>query len=134
MKAPSTKIRFAEAQKLLDYGFSTYSYSLFAKKGDVLKQIPINKGTTSNIDIVYGKDCGAVISKGNEKNLVQNIKIENSLNAPVYKGEKIGEITYSLDNEIISTIPLIANETVEKNTLKNISTSIFKKWFTLLRN
>lgn len=32
MKAPSTKVRFAEAQKLLDYGFSNYTYKEFAKK------------------------------------------------------------------------------------------------------
>ena len=33
MRAPSTKIRFAEAQKLLDYGFSNYQYKLLAKGG-----------------------------------------------------------------------------------------------------
>ena len=29
MKAPSTKVRFAEAQKLLDYGFSNYTYKKY---------------------------------------------------------------------------------------------------------
>ncbi len=32
MKAPSTKVRFAEAQKLLDYGFSTFGFKQFGKK------------------------------------------------------------------------------------------------------
>ena len=34
MKAPTTKIRFSEAQKLLDYGFNTYEYKELAKKGE----------------------------------------------------------------------------------------------------
>ena len=39
MKAPSTKIRFSEAQKLLDYGFNTFSFKQFGKKGDVVKAV-----------------------------------------------------------------------------------------------
>ena len=39
MKAPSTKVRFAEAQKLLDYGFNTFSFKQFGKKGDVVKAV-----------------------------------------------------------------------------------------------
>lgn len=35
MKAPSTKIRFAEAEKLLDYGFNTFSYQSFRKKTEI---------------------------------------------------------------------------------------------------
>ena len=37
MKAPSTKIRFAEAQKLLDFGFNTFSFKQFGKKDDVVQ-------------------------------------------------------------------------------------------------
>ena len=37
MKAPSTKVRFAEAQKLLDYGFNTYEYKEFAKKDEACR-------------------------------------------------------------------------------------------------
>ena len=32
MKAPSTKVRFAEASKLLDYGFSKFSFKNFGNK------------------------------------------------------------------------------------------------------
>ena len=44
MKAPSTKIRFENATKLLDYGFNTFSYKEFGKKGDVVKTVSVNKG------------------------------------------------------------------------------------------
>ena len=37
MKAPSTNIRFAEAAKLLDYGFSKFSFKSFGNKGDVIR-------------------------------------------------------------------------------------------------
>ena len=45
MKAPSSKIRFENATKLLDYGFNTFSYKEFGKKDDVVRTVTVNKGT-----------------------------------------------------------------------------------------
>ena len=53
MKAPSSAVRFTEASKLLDYGFSTYTYKQFANAGDVLKNVEINKGVNSSLNLVY---------------------------------------------------------------------------------
>ena len=44
MKAPTTKLRFSEAQKLLDYGFNNYSYKELAKKDSIIKKVNITKG------------------------------------------------------------------------------------------
>lgn len=43
MKAPSTKIRFAEAQKLLDYGFANYTSKNFGNAKDTIKTISVQK-------------------------------------------------------------------------------------------
>lgn len=53
MKAPTPKVRFSEAEKLLDYGFSNYSYKSFANSGDVLKSVYVNKGVHSNVNAVF---------------------------------------------------------------------------------
>ena len=44
MKAPTTKIRFAEATKLLDYGFANYTSKSFGNKGDILGKIEFKAG------------------------------------------------------------------------------------------
>lgn len=53
MKAPSTKVRFSEAQKLLDYGFNNYSYKELAKKDDLIKEINVTKGVESKINATF---------------------------------------------------------------------------------
>lgn len=53
MKAPSTQIRFSEAQKLLDYGFNNYSYTSFTKKDSVLTSLSVEKGVSNLVDIVF---------------------------------------------------------------------------------
>lgn len=97
MKAPSTKVRFAEAQKLLDYGFNTFSFKQFGKKGDVVKNVLVNKGVKSNVDAIYEQNAGTLLEKGNAKNIEQNLTLENNISAPITAGQKLGEVSFSLN-------------------------------------
>ena len=97
MKAPSTKVRFAEAQKLLDYGFNTFSFKQFGKKGDVVKNVLVNKGVKSNVDAIYEQNAGTLLEKGNDKNIEQNLTLENNISAPITAGQKLGEVSFSLN-------------------------------------
>lgn len=63
MKAPSTKVRFAEAQKLLDYGFGKFAFKSFGNKGDLIKNINVSKGVKSQVDVVLENNSGALIEK-----------------------------------------------------------------------
>jgi len=89
MKAPSTKIRFSEAQKLLDFGFNNFSYKDFGKKGDLVKSIAIDKGVSSNVDTILSDNAGAVIEKGQENNVEQILNLKENLQAPIIEGQKI---------------------------------------------
>lgn len=133
MKAPSTKVRFAEAQKLLDYGFSNYSYQEFGKANDVVKQITVNKGITSSVDAILENSCGALVKKGQNKDLVQNISLENSIFAPVKKGQKLGEVSYTLHGELVGTASIIAGSDVAKISLWNMTAYLYESWYELLR-
>lgn len=113
MKAPTTKLRFAEAQKLLDYSFSNYSYIKLGDNGDTVKSVPISKGIETNINATVENTSGVLISKGKEKQIEQNVFVQDNLSAPVYKGQKVGEITYTLNGETLDIIDLVASSDVE---------------------
>ena len=89
MKAPSTKIRFAEAQKLLDYGFNNFSFKQFGKKGDLVKKINVDKGVQNTVDCILSDSAGTLIEKGKEKNVEQNITLDDTVSAPISKGQKL---------------------------------------------
>lgn len=128
MKAPTTKIRFAEAEKLLDYGFNNFQYSKFANANDILKTISVEKGVKDNIELTYENSAGALIKKGESKNVEQTINIPDKISAPINKGDVVGNIVYTVDGNEISKVNIIANETVEKNNLINMINYIFTKW------
>lgn len=133
MHAPSTTVRFSEARKLLDYGFSNYSAVSFGKMGDIAITTEVTKGTSQTVDAVFESSASVIIKKGLEKNVVQNIKLDENLEAPIVKGQKIGIATYTLNDETIATVNLIANENVKKSGFLNVTTDIYSKWFNMMR-
>lgn len=133
MKAPNTKTRFAEAQKLLDYGFSNFSYKSLGKSGDCIQNINISKGTQDLLPIILENDAGILLSKENEKNIEQSISINENISAPISKGQKVGEITYSLDGDTLLTVNLISQISIDKINILSMTQNIYSKWFDLLR-
>lgn len=133
MKAPTPKDRFADAQKLLDYGFNNYSYTKFATKNDIVKSIDVTKGVKTSINIVYETDSGCLLEKNSNKNIEQIVTIPDNVFAPIQKGQKIGEISYVLNGETLSLVSVVADEDVKKINLSSMFERIFFSWFKLLR-
>lgn len=133
MKAPTTKIRFSEAQKLLDYGFNNYEYKSLAKKGECLKNVDVTKGIKESTEAIIQNEAGILIKKGQDKEIQQTIQMEEKLVAPISENQKIGEIIYSLDGKEIARTNIIAKEKIDKKTFSNILSYLYKSWFCLLR-
>ena len=133
MKAPTTKIRFSEAQKLLDYGFSNYQYKDLASKGTVLKEADVTKGVTSKVNLVIENDVGILVKKGEDKNIEQTINVEENLSAPIYENQKVGEVIYTLNGTEVGRTNIIAAKSIEKKTFFSISAFVYENWFSMLR-
>lgn len=133
MKAPSTKVRFSEAQKLLDYGFNNYSYKELSKKNDSIKKVTVTKGVESEINAIFKDDFGTLLKKGEDKNISQNISIDENLSAPIIKGQKIGEASFTLNGKVIGTVDIVSDKEIRKNGLMNMVSYLYKNWFCLLR-
>ncbi len=87
MKAPSTKIRFSEAQKLLDYGFNKFSFKSFGNKNDIIQSVSVNKGVTNNVDVILENNAGTLMEKGKENQVSQSLEINGNIEAPIKKGD-----------------------------------------------
>ena len=133
MKAPTTKIRFSEAQKLLDYGFSNYQYKDLATRGTVIKEADVTKGVTSKTNLITENDVGILIKKGEDKNIEQTINIAENLAAPIAQGQKVGEIIYTLGGKELGKTNVIAQTAVEKKTFFSIAAYVYQNWFSMLR-
>ncbi|OKZ76881.1 MAG: hypothetical protein BHW01_06560 [Clostridium sp. 27_14] len=134
MKAPSTKVRFAEAQKLLDYGFGKFAFKSFGNKGDLIKTINVSKGVKSQVDVVLENNSGALIEKNKINQVSQSINLSDNISAPISAGQKLGEATFSLDDKIVASVNLVAKSDVPKLNLFTMSKRVIYSWVDLLRS
>lgn len=133
LKAPTPAIRFSNAQKLLDYGFSNYTVTSFGKKGDVIKSVEIKKGTSSSIDAILENDAEVLMSNGSSKDITQEIKLDDTFTAPILEGQKLGEVEFSINGNVVSTVNLVANKSSDKLSFGSIIKFVMNKWFNMLR-
>lgn len=133
MKSPTSALRFSNATALLDYGFSNYSYKSFGNKGEIVKNVDVTKGVSTNVNAVYEQSPSFLVKKGEESNVTYEINLNNTVQSPVYQGQQLGTIKYSLNGSEIETVNLVAENSVEKINLINMAKHIFNDWFTLLR-
>lgn len=133
MKAPTSNIRFETAATLLDYGFSNFGYKALVNANDSVKTVNVSKGISPTVNAIAESNCGTLISKGNDVNIEQNISIDDSISAPISKGQVIGKLTFTLNGDTIAETNLFASDDVDKIGLISMSKSICNSWFNLLR-
>lgn len=134
MKGPTSAIRFSNATSLLDYGFNNYAYKSFGTQGEVVKSVIVTKGISTEVNAVFETSPSFLIKKGKESSITYELNLNDSIQAPISQGQQLGTIKYYLDGAELDTISLVAESSVEKIGLLNMTKHIFNDWFTLLRN
>lgn len=133
MKAPTSALRFSNATSLLDYGFSNYAYKSFGNKSEIVKSVTVTKSVSQEVNAIYETSPSFLIKKGEESSITYEINLVENIQAPVIKGQLLGSIKYFLNEKEIGSTNLIAENSVNKISLFNMTRFIFKNWFNLLR-
>ena len=126
---PTSAERFASAKSLLDYGFANYAVNTQITAGDEVQKIAVEKGVDKEVGVVAGDSCSTLVKKGQEDNITKEIKIDETITAPIEAGQKIGTMTISRDGEVIADIDLNASSAVEKKGIGLIIKDFFATIF-----
>lgn len=111
----NSQIRNSETMSLLDYGFNNYKIEILKTTEDIVKEISLDKATSSKISLVPLNDI-AILSKKSEdtKKYTYDIKITNN-NLPLKIGDEVGKIIVKdSDNKKIKEEILTVTENVDK--------------------
>ena len=129
MAAPDFKIRFQETMKLLDYGFANYSARKGLPAGEKMGKISVTKGMEDSVDAVVKEETAFLVKKDDGKEWETKTEILPFLAAPVEKGEKVGELLYLINGEMVGHTDLVAEDTVEKADIGTMLERMLKLWF-----
>ena len=120
MGAETSKIRFDESKRMLDYGFANYESVAIGKKGDIISLIPVEKGKKMETELVLERDSYVLLPKGEKDNITKTISILEKLDAPIELGEEGGTLEIYVDGKKIDLIKLVSNVHIPKANFINI--------------
>ncbi|MGI6112832.1 MAG: D-alanyl-D-alanine carboxypeptidase family protein [Mahellales bacterium] len=126
--APNSNTRFKEATALLDYGFTNYSTINILEKNDLLKRIKVINSTMDCIDIKVEDNISLLINKGEDDSITKDIILPKTLEAPVDKGAKIGDIIIKKGDKEIKTIEIKCPQQIERARFKDFFRKILRRW------
>jgi len=92
MKGPTSEVRFSEAKKLLDYGFTNYTYAKTSTAGEVVQSIEVQKGAEKELNLVYESDSGRLVKNTeNTSDIISNVTLNENITAPINKRRCFGK-------------------------------------------
>lgn len=114
MAAPDHKIRFSEAQSLLDYGFA--NCQIYEDDGNGLNfgQITVKGGMPSTVAATPQGTFTYTFTSDFDKSKIERKIQYNNVKAPLKKGDAVGFIQYRYEGKDLGTLPLVSCEEVEE--------------------
>lgn len=114
--------RISESQKLINYAFRFFETHKLFDQDQRLDETKVWGGNLDQIGVGLEEDLYVTVPRSQFENIKIEKNLPTDLNAPIAKGDKIGEIVISLHDEVLSTKPLVALADVEEG-------SFFKRLF-----
>ena len=130
MAAENYKLRFSEAQTLLNYGYSNCSlYRDDDSKRDPLPDMTVNNGVEDTVPLKYGGEFSYLMFGGNSTGQVERqLVLEESVQAPVSMGQKVGSLNYILNGTTIGSVDVLAAGEVAEAGYLDYLNWIWKGW------
>ena len=123
MGAKTSAERFSACKSLLDYGFSTYA--LVTPQVEQMS-VPVKLGTADSVIAEPAEDPTLLMEKAQKNMVTTEIQLDESVNAPVSKGQKLGTFTVKAGEYVLKQIPLVAKEGVGRLTFGQIWSRILQ--------
>lgn len=114
MAAENSKERFADAVKLLNYGFGRCQ--LYKDdSSDGLQPAKVENGVEDTVDVRRAESFSYLNTDGaNINGIERSIEMNQKIKAPVREGDIVGNIIYTLDNTEIGRTAVVAAENLKE--------------------
>lgn len=131
MGSETKDIRYADAAKLLDYGFANCSIYEDNKVLDGNNQIEIVNGVKKQVTVEAEQDFHYVFVGGsNAGDITKKMEIIKDT-APVKKGDVVAKVEYKQAGTSLGSVNIIAIESVEQQKYRHALEKIFRQYINI---
>lgn len=113
--------RFADSIALLDYAFENYKSVKAVDSGLIVGEIPVKRGTVQRVQVAAANEVYATLPVEASSSLISTkVQLDENVQAPVVKGQKVGSVEVYADGQLISTIDAVTTGDIQEGGILSI--------------
>lgn len=117
--------RFKETKNMLDYGFSEF-VKTSPQSEEIPKSIKVKNGMSQEVSIQSDNLQPILMPKKNSQNISSKVTLSEEITAPVQAGQKVGEVTYSQNDNVLYVCNITTTDSVNEINLKDVFSNMMK--------
>ncbi|MFS1430622.1 D-alanyl-D-alanine carboxypeptidase family protein [Vibrio splendidus] len=125
MGSKNPQIRQASTKQLFTYGFRFFNTAKLTTKNEELQKVQVWKGKADEVSVGFADEVYVTTPNVGADAIKRVIDMDESLIAPIKKGDVVGVANWMIDDKKIKSVDIISHENVEKG-------SFFKRFFDTL--
>lgn len=129
MAAPDHKVRFSEAQSLLDYGFANCSVYEDHFEDMSFEPLSVPGGIPSEIAVYPQQSFSHTFTSEYDTGKIKKQVVHKEVTAPVKEGDEVGSLVYFYDGKELGSVPLLARQESSKASYADYFILAVKKLF-----
>ncbi len=127
MGVDDSSTRFEESGKLLTYGFGMYQGLKIAKSNELIEEISIFNGKEELANAIVDKELIVPVRRGREDEISKIIELNDNIQVPLIKGDKIGQIKVYKGNLLLKKTDIIVDRDVYKASFFQMISRIIQR-------
>ena len=125
MGADTSANRNAACKQLLDYGFA--NYTVITPELPEPEPMAVKLGKEKTVEAVLGDTGGILLDKARKSGISMELSVEESVTAPVSRGQRLGTLTVKTGEQILKQVPLVAAEGVQRMTFGDLFGMVLRR-------
>ncbi len=109
----SEKQRIVDNRRLLDYGFRYFRTKKVLSSMELLAEEQVWGGEKESLSLLSSQDVYFTLPLRDFQNIKSNIVLDDYLQAPIAKDQRVGKLEFSLNNKVIKSIDIVSSEEVD---------------------
>ena len=117
--------RFNACKAMLDYGFA--NFALVTADTERKMEVPVKLGKETAVTLEPAAEPQMLIDKAQKSSVTTQVTLEESVTAPVSRGQRLGTLTVKAGEQVLAQVPLVAKTPVECLSFWDLFVRIFKQ-------
>lgn len=128
MGTKSAQARADQSRALLNWGFGHFTTVTKAPAGQFVSKLPVWLGEDKEVALATADHLQVLTTKAQKNKITTVVDVPDSIEAPIKKGQKIGQMMAVIDGQAVAAVPIVATDDVAQSGFFNRTWQHVVRW------